>query len=559
MLALASAVEALDESTVPHPAAGILSHAPESPHHAPGALGKRTVELKPRDRIVQLKVVYYGPAVCGKTTNLQMLHAAALARHRGELITVNSQQERTILFDLLPLRGVGFHGFDLRFQLVAVPGQSPYGATRRLVMRGTDAVVFVANSAADRLAENVACLGEMIENLGANGLNPDTIPIVFQYNKRDLPDVSSVDELNAALNPRREPVLEAVALHGEGVIETLGTLMARTMADLTVKYRSLALDPGETVQTWAWGAIQQVFGRSTIAGAGVRPAEGRDAEDVRRVQVAVPKIPRGASGAELDKALVGSYVETSMSLSEALDAVRQERDEAQRRVKELELTVQAIEELGDGKAPAETLTAALGHLVAAAGCSRGTLIAPGADQKLRVIAAAGMQKDPFVENPEGFRIVRQRFVPLKHPSLVDIEQVSEVAGLLEPLDPPASAVAVVPIRSGFGLHGLAFFYFGATDPLPGPAMLDHVSLMARALGAWFVVRRGQTLEAKAQETRGALPEIERVVRLVGELLRAAAREPERARTHLERAARTLDSIAILASGLAEPEQAFKKR
>ena len=134
------------------------------------------MELRTRDRVVQLKVVYYGPAVCGKTTNLQMLHAAALARHRGELITVNSQQERTILFDLLPLRGVGFHGFDIRFQLVAVPGQAPYGATRRLVMRGTDAIVFVANSAADRLDENVASLREMNENLKANGLDPDDDP-----------------------------------------------------------------------------------------------------------------------------------------------------------------------------------------------------------------------------------------------------------------------------------------------------------------------------------------------------------------------------------------------
>jgi hypothetical protein len=517
------------------------------------------LELKPRDRIVQLKVVYYGPAVCGKTTNLQMLHAAALGRHRGELITVNSQQERTILFDLLPLRGVGFHGFELRFQLVAVPGQAPYAATRRLVVRGTDAVVFVANSAADRLDENVASLEEMRENLNANGLDAATIPLVFQFNKRDLPEVSSVEALSAALNRRREPEIEAVAVRGVGVVETLGTIMARTMADLTLKYRSLALEPGETVQTWAWGAINQVFGRSTIAEAGVQPTEGPAAEDLRRVQVAAPKIPRGASGAELDKALVGSYVETSMSLSDALDGMRQERDEARRRVKELELTVQAIEELGDGKPPAETLTAALSHLVAAAGCSRGSLIAPGADQRLRVIAAVGMKKDPFVERPEGFRVVRQRFVPLKHALLVRLAETPEVAGILETIEPEAVGLAVVPIRSGFGLHGLALFYLGAMDPLPGPAALDHVGLMARALGAWFVVRRGQTLEASALATRGALPEIERVVRAVAELLRAASREPQRARQHLDKAARTLDSIALLTSGLAETEQAFRKR
>ena len=383
--------------------------------------------LRPRDRIVQLKVVYYGPAVCGKTTNLQMLHAAALGRHRGELITVNSQQERTILFDLLPLRGIGFHGFDVRFQVVAVPGQATYAPTRRLVMRGTDAVVFVANSAADRLEENVASLAEMNENLKANSIDAKTIPLVFQYNKRDLPDVLSVEQLSMALNARREPELEAVALRGVGVLETLGTLLARIMADLTVKYRSLALGPDETVQTWAWGAIQQVFGRSTLADAGVQPTEGPAAADLRRVVVPAPQIQRGASAAEVDKALVGSYVETSMSLSDALDVMREERDDARRRFRELELTVQAIESLGDGKSPADTLKAALGHLIEAAGCSRGTLIAPGPDQKLTVIAAVGMKRDPFVENPDGFKIVKQRFVQLKRPHLVDPEQVPEVA------------------------------------------------------------------------------------------------------------------------------------
>jgi len=427
------------------------------------------------------------------------------------------------------------------------------------VLRGTDAIVFVANSASDRLEENVASLREMKENLRTNGLDPGTIPMVFQYNKRDLPQVRSVEEMTAALNPGGEPVLEAVALRGDGVIETLGTLMARTMAELTLKYRSLALDAGETVQTWAWGAIQQVFGRSTIAGAGIRPAEGREAGDLRRVQVPAPKIPRGATGAEVDKALVGSYVETSLSLSEALDGMREERDEARRRVQELELTLQAIEAVGDGKSPGETLQAALRHLVAAAGCSRGSLLAPGADQPLRMLAAAGLKQDPFVAHAEGDRLVRQRFVPLKNASLLGPPQTGELAEVLGTLDPPAAAAAVVPIRSGFGLHGLAFFYFGAEDPLPGPALLAHVGLMARALGAWFVVRRGQSLEQNAQAARQALPEIEQVVRLVSELLRAAAREPQRARTHLEKAARTLDSIAILTSGLADPAEPFKKR
>jgi signal recognition particle receptor subunit beta len=512
------------------------------------------LELRPRDRIVQLKFVYYGPAVCGKTTNLQMLHAAASARHRGELITVNSQQERTILFDLLPLRGVGFHGFDVRFQLVAVPGQAPYAATRRLVMRGTDAVVFVANSAADRLEENCASYVEMCENLKAIGRDPDTLPLVFQYNKRDLPEISSVEQLGIALNQRGVPELEAVAFRGDGVLETIGTLMASTMAELTTRYQSMALGADETVQTWAWGAINQVFGRSTLAGAGLRPADSQD-DDLRRVQVAVPKVPRGAATADVDKALVGSYVETSLSLSEALDTMRQERDEARRRLHELELTVQAIEELSDGKPPGDTLRTALSHLVAAAGCSRGSLIAQAPDQKLRLLASIGMSSDPFVTSPGGYGIVKERFLPLRAPWLAGAEQAPEVAEILRSLDPPAVALAVTPVRSGLGLHGLALFYLGPTDPLPAPASLGHLSLMSRALGAWFVVRRGQTQEAGSgtQAPHGALPEIERVMRLVAELLRAAAREPQKAAQHLDKASRTLDSIALLTSGLSASE------
>ena len=205
--------------------------------------------------------------------------------------------------------------------------------------------------------------------------------------------------------------------------------------------------------------------------------------------------------------------------------MRQERDEARRRVHELDLTVQAIEELSDGKPPGETLKAALAHLVAAAGCSRGSLIAQGPDQKLRLLAAIGMSSDPFVASPDGHVVVRERFMPLRAPSLAGAEQPPEVAAILQSLDPPAVALAMAPVRSGFGLHGIALFYLGPTDPLPAPASLGHLSLMSRALGAWFVVRRGQTQEAGGQAAHGALPEIERVMRLVE---RAAARGRARA-------------------------------
>ena len=516
------------------------------------------MELKPRDRIVQLKIVYYGPAVCGKTTNLQMLHAAAQGRHRGEFITVNSQQERTILFDLLPLRGVGFHGFDIRFQIVAVPGQAPYAATRRLVTRGTDAVVFVANSAADRLQENVASLQEMNGNLSANGLDPATIPLVFQYNKRDLPEVSSVEELTAALNRRRAPWLEAVAIRGDGVLETLGTVLEHTMEDLTAKYRSLALEPGETVQTWAWGAIQQVFGRTTLAGSVGRPGEDGEG-DRRRVQVAVARLPRGASEATADKGLIDSYVQASMELSQALDRMREERDEALRRVAEMELDPARDRgargrRASRGDAAGDAHPPRRGRLLRAEQPDRPGGGSPPAHHRL-----GGDGERPVPREPRGVPDREAALRPAEEPRCWwTWRSRPRWPRCVAPLDPPVKALAVVPVRSGFGLHGLAMFYFTARDPLPSPTTLAHIGLMARALAAWFVVRRGRSLETSAEAARRALPEIERVAKLAGDLVRAAARQPEMAKAHLERAARTLDGVATLARGLQVPAASGKK-
>jgi hypothetical protein len=509
------------------------------------------LELRHRDRVVQLKIVYYGPAVGGKTTNLQVLHAAAAERHRGEFISISSLQDRTILFDLLPLRGVGFHGFEIRFQLVAVPGQAAYASTRQLVMRGADAVVFVANSAADRVEENVTSLREMTTNLVENELDPASMPIVFQYNKRDLPQVASVEELTRALNFRGGPWREAVAIRGDGVLETLGAVIDQTMRQLTARFPALSLGPGESTDTWTWSALQQVFGRPTLAGRVIPPtSEAGDLLDQRPVRVAVPRFGEGPAAKGLnDKVLADSYAQASLDLGDALERMREDRDDARRRLRDVQRALEAIQGLEAGKPAADGLQSILSLILDAVGCRRGSLIAPGADRKVQVIAAQDLPAEPFLAHADTLALARGLFIPLQQPTLVNPAQEPKVAEVLARMDPPVKGLGVVPVRSGLGAHGLVMMYFAPTDPLPPPPLLTHLGLLARALASWFVLRRGLSLTSSAAATVRALHEIEAVVDAASQLVRTANRQPERAGGFLEQAAGALDGVAKLARSL----------
>ena len=510
------------------------------------------MELRHRDRVVQLKVVYYGPAVGGKTTNLQVLHQAALERNRGEFISVNSLQDRTILFDLLPLRGIGFHGFEIRFQLIAVPGQAVYAASRRLAVRGADAVVFVANSAQDRLEENLASLREMTANLTESGLDPATVPMVFQYNKRDLPQVMRLDELERVLNFRGAEAREAVAIRGDGVLETLGCVLEQTMDELIERYPGLALGPDETTANWTWSAIQQAFGRTSLGGTVARPAAAEPEEDHRRVRVSVPRMGEGpaAEGAN-DRALVDSYVQASMDLGDALERMREERDETRRRLRDMERVLETVEALEGGQSTDDAMGSVLQLMMDAAGCRRGSIIGPGPDRKVQAIAVSGIGADPFLGSPEKLSIARQQFIPLRQPLLANPAQMPEVADVLARMTPPVKGLTAVPVRSGLGVHGLVLLYFSPTETLPPPPLLQHFGLLARALASWFVLKRGQSLSSTASAVRRAMPEIEAAVRSAADLVRAANREPLAARALLEQTAGMLDGIAKLANGLAK--------
>jgi len=167
------------------------------------------------------KIVYYGPGLCGKTTNLQWIHGKTAPRSRGEMVSLETEADRTLFFDLLPLDVGVIGGMKVRLQLYTVPGQVFYNATRRLVLKGVDGLVFVADSQVPAAEPNEESLSNLRQNLEELGADPKGVPLVFQYNKRDLRNILPVDRLQQSLNPGAAPAFEAAAVHGVGVFETL--------------------------------------------------------------------------------------------------------------------------------------------------------------------------------------------------------------------------------------------------------------------------------------------------------------------------------------------------
>jgi signal recognition particle receptor subunit beta len=172
-------------------------------------------------REINCKIVYYGPGLCGKTTNIQYVYNKVDPGTKGKLITLATEMDRTLFFDFLPLELGTVKGFKTRFHLYTVPGQVYYDASRKLILRGVDGIVFVADSQSARYDANIESLYNLHENLEEYNLKIEDIPFVIQYNKRDMPDIISHEEMEQELNPEGYPSFEAVAVKGDGVFDTL--------------------------------------------------------------------------------------------------------------------------------------------------------------------------------------------------------------------------------------------------------------------------------------------------------------------------------------------------
>ena len=230
-------------------------------------------------REVNCKIVYYGPGMSGKTTNLEIVHKKAPEANKGELTSIATEGDRTLFFDFMPLDLGTIAGMRTRFQLYTVPGQVYYNSTRKLVLQGVDGIVFVADSSESKMEENLESLENLKNNLAEYGKDIRELPIVLQYNKRDLPDALTIDQLNEKLNHWGCPYFEAVAITGEGVFPTLKCLSGMVLETLNRDHRETtaaapaargALASSSSVA----GGGGQAAGASGRFGVGLPPAAG---------------------------------------------------------------------------------------------------------------------------------------------------------------------------------------------------------------------------------------------------------------------------------------------
>jgi small GTP-binding protein len=183
-------------------------------------------------REINVKIVFYGPGLCGKTTNLQYIFEKSAPQQKGKLISLATETDRTLFFDFLPLDLGAVRGFKTRFHLYTVPGQVFYDASRKLILKGVDGVVFVADSQEARMDANEESLRNLEDNLMENGFDLKSVPFVLQFNKRDLPTAVLVDDMYRLLNFKGEPTFEAVATKGIGVFETLKAVAKQVLYEL---------------------------------------------------------------------------------------------------------------------------------------------------------------------------------------------------------------------------------------------------------------------------------------------------------------------------------------
>jgi len=502
------------------------------------------VEISHRERIVRAKIIYYGPAAGGKTTNLVVLHQRADPKRRGEMVSVNSTQDRTILLDLLPMKTPAFRGYELRFQVIAVPGQRMYAASRNLLLNGADSVVFVANSAADRWEETLSSLREMNQNLLAHGLDPTTIPLVHQYNKRDLPEVTPMEAMDRTLNARRTASFPAVAIREDGVLETFGAALKLTMEHITNKFKlGAGVRNARSIEEWTAESMRAMFdwspspaAASSGPGGTIRSPGATEPQSVpaathpasqSRISVKVP-VARSLEGAsspsaatpandpQAAEALVDSYAQAAADLTSALEEMRDQRDSFEKRLSDLGAPFEATLSLLGGAPTDEVLKSLLMRMGEGLGAVSGSLSILR-ERELRPVILHGLQREPlFSITDASGRPLAAVIAEGSRPLIFVSGDPGPLAQILDMSGGKITSIVTIPVRTPVTTLGLACFYLPPESAAPRLEAADHLERWGGAVAL--------ALETAANRVaRDRLEQMERIG-LVGRLAEQAILE-----------------------------------
>jgi signal recognition particle receptor subunit beta len=293
------------------------------------------VQFNFAEKTIKAKVVFYGPAKSGKTTNLEQIHRLTDPAGHNSLVSLNTAQDRTLFFDLLPISLGQVSGYEFKIQVYTVPGQVQYNATRRVVLAGADAIVFVADSRKSMAKENIAAFENMKVNLLANRLVPEKVPLVLQYNKRDMPDIDTEAELNRQLNAWGRKAFPGVAANGEGVLETFGAAAQEMLQSIAIKYnlKDKGLDPAAVPELVA-AALKALAGKAEDASAKApKPGPGGKPASISPSKITVTQsqmadqsgsLQGGADGGGLViEELLGKAIKSNVDMAEVLSSVVQ--------------------------------------------------------------------------------------------------------------------------------------------------------------------------------------------------------------------------------------------
>lgn len=344
------------------------------------------VQFDNQNRQIKIKIVYYGPAVGGKTTCLQHIHRVTDPQRRTKLYSLNTAADRTLFFDLLSLNLGRIRGYQLALQLYTVPGQVQYDATRRTVLAGADGIVFVADSQASQAAANLESLENLWANMEANGLDRSAIPVVLQYNKRDLDSIQTVEELEAALNSDNHPSFPTVAITGEGILEAFSAVSERTMTAVADK-----LGVGTSPQ-----AISRLQEQVRKAMQPFIAAEGDTLPTASDVEVTVSGGDAAAGEVLSENMLVGEAVRANMAMTDVTSRLDIVSRQLERKVRVMDSISQFGNAVSNQNDPAKVLRLLITEAIRLLQLQGASVIIIPSGGRLREAVVHGFKQDPLL-------------------------------------------------------------------------------------------------------------------------------------------------------------------